>query len=192
MFNELVRTRRSIRLYHNKPVESEKIDLILETALRAPSSRGIRPWEFVVVQDRALIQKLSRSKERGSAFAASAQVVIVVCADTEKSDAWVEDASIAASMIFLAAHSLDLGACWVQIRNRQHDKSVSAEENVRHILAIPERISVLALIAIGYPAESLPPHPWSELEYKRIHNNHYGSLRPRPSGSPAAHQDKGG
>jgi nitroreductase len=163
MFMKLARERRSIRRYRDRTVEPEKIDLIVEAALRSPSSRGIRPWDFVVVQDQALIRELSRSKERGAGFAAGARVVIAVCADAEKSDAWIEDASIAASAILLAAQSLDLGACWIQIRNRRHDSSMSAEQSVRHILSIPERISVLSLIAIGYPAETLPPYPRSEL-----------------------------
>jgi nitroreductase len=174
-FIRLARARRSIRLYQNRAVETDKIDFIMEAALRSPSSRGIKPWEFVVVQDQVLIRELSRSKARGSAFAAGARVLIAVCADTEKSDAWIEDASIAASAILLAAQSLDLGACWIQIRNRLHDSSMSAEQSVRQILSIPSRISVLSLVAIGYPAESFPPYPRSELKYSRIHSNQYGS-----------------
>jgi nitroreductase len=179
-FIQLARGRRSIRRYQDRTVETEKIDLIVEAALRSPSSRGIRPWEFVVVQDQALIQQLSHSKERGSDFAAGAGVVVAVCADTQKSDAWIEDASIAASAMLLAAQSLDLGACWIQIRNRRHDSSMSAEQSVRHILSIPESISVLSLIAIGYPAENIPPYPRSELGYNRIHSDRYLSAHGRP------------
>jgi nitroreductase len=180
MFIELVRNRRSIRQYRNKSLEPEKIDLILEAAVRAPSSRGINPWEFVVVQDRTLIQKLAQAKKRGSGFAAGAQLVMVVCADTEKSDVWIEDASIASTMILLAAQSLGLGACWIQIRKRQHDESVSAEAYVRDALALPERISVLAFVAIGYAEESKPPHPGSELGYSQVHSNRYGSPWRKP------------
>jgi nitroreductase len=180
MFIELVRNRRSIRQYRNKSLEPEKIDLILEAAVRAPSSRGINPWEFIVVQDRTLIQKLARAKKRGSGFAAGAQLVMAVCADTEKSDVWIEDASIASTMILLAAQSLGLGACWIQIRKRQHDESVSAEAYVRDTLALPERISVLAFVAIGYAEERKPPHPGSELGYSQVHSNRYGSPWRKP------------
>ena len=180
MFIDLVRKRRSIRKYRSKTLEPEKIDLILEAAVRAPSSRDNKSWEFVVVQDRTLIEKLSRAKKQGSSFAADAHLVIVVCADTEKSDVWIEDAAIASTMILLAAHSLDLGGCWIQIRNRRHDESTSAESYVRDVLAIPERFSVLALMAIGYPEEGEPPHPWSELAYDQVHNNRHGSVWLRP------------
>jgi nitroreductase len=180
MFIELARKRRSIRRYRNRPLEPEKIDLVLEAAVRAPSSRGTNPWEFIMVQNRTLIQKLARAKKQGASFAAGAQLVIVVCADTEKSDVWIEDASIASTMILLAAQSLDLGACWIQIRKRQHDDSVSAEAYVRDTLALPERFSVLAFVAIGYPEESKPPHPQSELSYGQVHSNRYGTPWRKP------------
>jgi nitroreductase len=180
MFIELARKRRSIRRYRNKPLEPEKIDLIVEAAVRAPSSRGINPWEFIVVQDRTLIQKLARAKKHGSGFAAGAQLVVVVCADTEKSDVWIEDASIASTMILFAAHSLDLGACWIQIRKRQHNESMSTEAYVRNTLDLPERFSVLAFVAIGYPEESKPPHPWSELAYGQVYSNRYGAPWRKP------------
>jgi nitroreductase len=180
MFIELTRMRRSIRRYRNKPLEKDKIDLIIEAALRAPSSRGIRPWQLIVVEDPALIQNLARAKQHGSNFAGGAPLVIAVCADIEKSDVWIEDASIAASTILLAAQSLELGGCWIQIRNRQHDESMSAEKHIRRTLGLPERVSVLALVAIGYPAESLLPHPRTELPYGSVHSNRYGSPWPKP------------
>lgn len=180
MFIELERKRRSIRKYKDRPVEPEKIELLVEAALYAPSSRAFRPWEFVVVQDRSLIAKLAKAKSSGSSFVAGAPLVIVVCADTEKSDVWIEDASIASTMILLAAQSADLGACWVQIRNRRCDETKTAEEHIREVLRLPDRVAVLAVIAVGYPDEVKSPHSGDELLYAQVHDTQFGRPWSKP------------
>ena len=181
MFIDLERKRRSIRKYRKKPVEGETIDLLIEAALRSPSSRGNNPWEFVVVRESALIQKLSKAKAAGSAFVSGAPLVIVVCADTGKSDVWVEDASIASTMILLAAESAGLGACWVQIRKRQHNQEVTADGYIREALKLPDRVGVLSMIAVGYPDEDRQPHQMSELLYGQVHDTHYGTAWQKPA-----------
>jgi nitroreductase len=93
---DLLRKRRSIRTYTREPVDPLIIELLVEALLRAPSSRGINPWEFIIVDDRELLARLARAKQHGSAFLEHAAVGIVVSADTTKSDVWVEDCSIAA------------------------------------------------------------------------------------------------
>ena len=108
MFLSLVQKRRSIRQYLEKPVEKEKIELLIEAALRSPSSRGFNPWEFIVLTDRDLLAKLSKAKPHGASFLKNAPLGIVVCADPEKCDVWVEDASIASIFLHLAAESLEL------------------------------------------------------------------------------------
>ena len=118
MFLSLIEKRRSIRRYLPWPVEKEKIDVLIEAALRAPSSRGFNPWEFIFVTDRDLLKTLSTTKKHGSSFLRNATLGIVVCADEKKSDVWVEDASIASIFIHLAAESIGLGSCWIQIRKR--------------------------------------------------------------------------
>ena len=79
MFIDLARKRRSIRQFQDKPVEKEKVDTIIEAALRAPSSRGFNPWEFVVVTDPIKIAGLAESKPHGASFVKNAPLVIVVC-----------------------------------------------------------------------------------------------------------------
>jgi nitroreductase len=174
MFMNLIANRRSIRRFTADKVETEKIELLKEAALRAPSSRGVNPWEFVFITDRNLLATLSAAKPHGSTFLKDAQLGIVVCADPEKSDVWVEDASIAAIFIQLAATSLELGSCWVQIRDRMHDKTQTAEAYIAHQLNIPSHLKVESMIAIGYPAESKSPHSKGELQSKKVHLNQYG------------------
>ncbi|MCJ7663176.1 MAG: nitroreductase family protein [Desulfobacterales bacterium] len=174
MVISLIQKRRSIRRFLKKPVEAEKIDLLIEAALRAPSSRGLNPWEFIVVTDHDLLEKLSRAKQHGSAFLKNAPLGIVVCADPEKSDVWVEDASIASIFIHLAAESLGLGSCWIQIRERIHNGKKGAQEYVAETLNIPAKMRVESIIAVGYPDETLPPHGKEELLYEKVHWDIYG------------------
>ncbi|MCP4600162.1 MAG: NAD(P)H-dependent dehydrogenase/reductase, partial [Proteobacteria bacterium] len=163
MFDFLIETRRSIRKFKQQAVEPEKIEKLVEAALRAPSSMSRNPWEFIVVTEPELLAKLARSKEHGSSFLKNSPLAIVVCADPQKCDVWVEDASIASIFIHLAAHDLGLGSCWIQIRDRMHDGSITAEEYVRQILAIPENLKVESIVAIGYPDEQKDGHPKDQL-----------------------------
>ena len=174
MFLSLVQKRRSIRQYQDKPVEKEKIELLIEAALRSPSSRGFNPWEFIVVTDRDLLAKLSKAKPHGASFLKNAPLGIVVCADPEKCDVWVEDASIASIFLHLAAESLELGSCWIQIRMIMHDQTKTAQEYVQELLNIPGNLNVESMIAIGYPAESKPPHRKENLQYEKVYYNEYG------------------
>jgi nitroreductase len=157
-----------------KPVETEKIETLVETALRSPSSRGFNPWEFIVVTERDLLEKLSKAKPHGASFLRNASLGIVVCADPEKCDVWIEDASIASILLHLAAESMGLGSCWIQIRLRMHDQTKTAQTYVQELLNIPETLNVESLVAVGYPAESKPPHRREDLQYEKIHYNAYG------------------
>ena len=174
MILPLVQKRRSIRRYQKRNIEPDKIQAIIEAALRSPSSMGYNPWEFVVVEDPDLLDKLSRAKPQGSAFIKNAPLGIVVCADPERSSVWVEDASIACTYIQLTAESLGLGSCWIQIRDRMHDQAKPAEVYVAEVLSIPKKMKVEAMIAIGYPDEQKAPHSREGLQYGKVYLNFYG------------------
>ena len=171
----LLKKRRSIRKYKEKAVEPEKIKEIIQGALLSPSSRGRTPWEFIVVTDNDTLQKLSSSKQGGSAFIKEAPLAIVVLADSEVCDVWIEDASSATTLIQLVAESLELGSCWVQIRERKHNDEVSAEEYVSGILNIPKNLRVEAIVSIGYPDEVKESHQEGNLKYEKVFLNNYSS-----------------
>lgn len=171
---ELLRKRRSIRKFSTEKLTPEAVETLVEAALRAPSSRGINPWEFVLVDDPALLKRLSEAKQHGSGFLAGAPFAVVVCADSEKSDVWVEDCSIAAIVIQLTAVSLGLGSCWAQIRNRRHDKERSAEEYLQQLLGLPEQVKVECVIGIGYPAERKRPVSATNLQRGKLRHNGWG------------------
>lgn len=170
---DILRARRSIRKYEKKPIDEGSIEVMKEALLRCPSSRGIRPWTFVFVDDPGVIDKLSRSKEQGSAFLKDAPLAIVVCGDETKSDVWVEDCSIASVVAHLTAHSLGLGSCWIQIRNREHSAQRPAEDFIQELLGLPKNMRVEAIVAVGLPGESRSPVPAEHLDYGRIKHNHY-------------------
>jgi nitroreductase len=174
MFIDLLRSRRSIRKYQNKPVERKKIDLLIEAALRAPSSRGFNPWEFVVVDDPEIIAKLSKSKPHGASFLAKAPLAVAVCGDPEKSDVWVEDVSIAAIVLHLAATDLGLGSCWIQLRKRRFDENTTAGQYAANLLGLRSGLEVSAIMAMGYPDQQPAPHPESDLQREKVSFNRYG------------------
>ena len=176
MFHSLIQKRRSIRKFSGRKVEAEKIELLVEAALRSPSSRGFNPWSFIVVTEEGLLKSLSQAKPHGSSFLREAPLGFVVCADRDISDVWVEDASIATIFIQLAAESLGLGSCWIQIRKRMHDKTKSAQSYISEILNIPGTLNVESMIAIGYPDEKKSPHEKETLQYEKVHQNAFGQL----------------
>jgi nitroreductase len=170
---ELLRRRRSIRKYLEKSIEPEKVELLEEALLRAPSSRNIDPWEFVFVDERLLLEKLSACKPHGASFLKDAALGVVVCADGDASDVCVEDCSIASILVQMVAQSLGLGSCWVQVRQRDHDAQTTSEQYVQRLLGIPEHIKVESIIAIGYPAEQREPVPREQLKSSKVHVNRF-------------------
>lgn len=170
---ELLKSRRSIRKYENKSIEKNQIEELMKCALLSPTSKNSRPWEFIVVQDKDTLEKLSHSKGHGGAFLKDAPLGIVVLADPSKSEVWIEDASIASTIIHISAHSMGLGSCWIQIRGRNHSDSLTASEYVKETLNIPSNLEVDAIIAIGYPAEEKRSRNDDELLSEKIHYEVY-------------------
>lgn len=173
---ELLRKRRSIRKFTGDKIRPELIETLKEAALRSPSSRGINPWEFIFVDDPAILLQLSAAKQHGAEFLKNAPLGIVVCADTTKSDVCVEDCSIAAIILQLTALSLGLGSCWAQMRKRNHDKDKSSGEYIREILCLPEQMMVEAVIGIGYADEVRLPVKAETLQQEKIHYNCWESI----------------
>lgn len=180
---ELLRKRRSVRCYTAESVDRAAVELLIEAMLRSPSSRGLNPWEFIVIDDRELLSQLSGAKEHGSSFLKKAPLGIAVCADSDKSDVWVEDCSIASILVQMTALSLNLGSCWIQIHKRRHDMKNSSEEYVQKILGLPEHIKVLSIISIGHPGENPQLLPADHLDYSKARHNRYDEPW-YPSGKP--------
>jgi nitroreductase len=165
---ELLRTRRSIRRFLDRPIEANKVELLKEAAIRSPTSRNLEPWDFVFVDDREMLGKLSACKPHGAAFLAGAALCVVVCGDSTKSDVWVEDCSVASILLQMAAQSLGLGSCWIQIRQRMYEGQVTSVQYVQELLGLPKHVQVASIIVMGYPAEHREPKASDQLNWARI------------------------
>lgn len=174
---DLLYKRRSIRKFKQIAVEQEKIEQLVKAALLAPSSRNRDPQRFIIVDDKETLQKLSNSRDHGSAFLKDSPLAIVVLADSSLTDVWIEDTSIAATFIQLVVESLDLASCWIQIRGREDGASKPADEFVRQILNIPAEIEVECIIAVGYSDEQKAPHTDEKLKYEKVFLNSYGDKK---------------
>ena len=149
-----IATRKSVRKFDPlRTVEDEKVEKILKAAMCAPSAMDRRPWEFVVVKDKAQLQKLGE-RLPSSHCCRGAQLAIVVCGSLDNGlpgrgkEYWIHDCSAAAMNILLAAHGLGLGAVWTGVFPGEDRVA-----KVREILSIPDGYAPLNIIPIGYPAE---------------------------------------
>lgn len=170
---EMLLTRRSCRKFEDRAVEAEKKEKLLQAAQLGPTGKNTRPWEFVVIENRETLQKLTDSRKPVQPFLSGAALAIVVLGNPQKTDTWIEDASIAATLIQLEAESLGLGSCWVQIRLRESSQGISSEEYMRNLLGIPAHMAVLCMIAVGYPGAARFAHTLDEVDWAKIHTETY-------------------
>ncbi len=177
MFNELAEKRRSVKVYAERPVEAGKLDAIIEAALRSPSGRAARPWVFVVVTDKTLLEKLSVARPQGAAFVKDAPVAVVVCGDATASGLWVEDCSIAAVTMQYAAHALGLGSRWTQMRGNNFNEGTTSTQYIAKLLGLPQNLTVQCIIAIGYPGEEMVPYKKDQLRFDKVSYNRYGQKK---------------
>ena len=155
--------RTSIRKYRDKPIEEEKLELILRAAMAAPSAKNQQPWEFYLITDRETIVKLSKCSPY-AAFTANAGAMIVACyrVDCAVPEYAQIDLSIATENMLLEIDSLGLGACW--IGTCPIEERMTAVEKA---LDIPDALRAFSLIGIGYPAEEKKQQ--DRLDKSRIH-----------------------
>lgn len=172
-FASLLSQRRSIRKFKEQPLKPEEVELILKAALKSPSSKNQRSWQFVVVEDREMLDKLSEAKEHGATFLKGCALAVVVMGDVTVTDVWIEDASIAAICMQLQAEDLGIGSCWAQIRNRQSADDQDASHNVRALLDVPYQLEVLTIIGFGYKDQDRKPLNDDDLPWEKIHIGSY-------------------
>jgi len=173
VFSELIKTRRSMRQFTDELLSGDEVKFLLRAGLMSPSSKGLHSYEFVVVEDKQMLAALSGCKQVGSDFLAGAPLAIVVLADPRISDVWIEDASVAATNILLQAEDLGLGACWIQVRDRQDAEGRPTEEIVKSLLAIPEEMRAVCMIAVGHKGMERKPQNEDRLKWERVHIGQY-------------------
>ncbi len=167
---ESIFRRRSIRKYTDRPVEAEKLDLLLQAGMAAPSAMNCRPWEFVVVTDPEKLAQLRRRLIFGDRNAPAA---IVVCGNPSRSANpaarlfWVQDCSAATENILLAATGLGLGSVWIGVHPVREFVRV-----VRQVTGLPRRVTPLSLVYVGYAAEEKPAR--TQYDERRVYHERYG------------------
>ena len=148
---DIMKSRRSVRRYKDKPIPEDILNKVLEAARIAPSGKNFQPWKFIIVRDREKREELAVAS-RNQAFVAQAPVVIAACGFPGKSyqhqgnymKSWPIDVSIAMDHLMLMAWEEGLGTCWI---------GAFREDEVKQILSIPDDVRVLALTPLGYPDE---------------------------------------
>ena len=178
-FASLIKQRRSTRKFTEEPLTPEQVEAILKAGLMAPSSKRSNPWQFIVVEDKEMLQKLAHCKNGGSAFLEGCSLAVVVCADVMASDVWVEDASVASIYMQLQAEDLGLGSCWCQIRNRVTEDERDSNDYVRSLLQIPYQLDVLSIIGFGHKDQVRKPFDESHLQWEKIHLGKYQEPTPK-------------
>ncbi len=156
-FFEVIARRHSVRKFDGEPVAQELIDRMIAAAETAPSSKNCRSSAFMIVEDKDTIAAISEMRDRGSAFVKDAPLAIVVLGDETRTDLWVDNCSISATILQLAATALGLGSCWVHVHGRPRlasDPSAgNAEDYLRELLGVKDGMRILCVIAAGHPAE---------------------------------------
>lgn len=140
---EALKTRRSVRKYTGAPVPREILEDLIDCARLAPTANNVQPWEFVIVTERPLLERIARTTDYGPFIADAAACVAVVSKDTKY---YLEDGSAATENILLAAHAHGLGACWIA-----GDKKAYAGK-VLDMIGAPAGCKLISLIPVGQPA----------------------------------------
>lgn len=165
---EAIYSRRSVRQYTSKPVSRELVREILKAAMSAPSAGNERPWHFIILTDRAILDEIPKFHPY-SAMLKQASAAILVCGDPalEKHKGyWVLDCAAASENILLAAHAKGLGAVWCGVYPTE-----DRVQNLKKLLHLPEQITPFSLMPLGFPAE-IKDVP-DRFDGSRVHDNRW-------------------
>lgn len=147
---ENILTRRSIRRYTDEPISKEDVEALMRAAMAAPSAKNAQPWEFIIVQDKEKLQKMSRLTPYSRPLM-NATLGIVVCGNLEVNsilEYCIIDASAATENLLLAAHEMGLGAVWIGMYPQPGNF-----EKFNELFTVPEHVQPLWMIALGHPSE---------------------------------------
>jgi nitroreductase len=165
--------RRSVRNYLNQSVEREMIMTLLKAATAAPTAANCQPWEFIVIDDK---EKLLELKDKLVFARYNAPVAIVVCGNMKLAfkgpgkEMWVQDCSAAIENILIAATSIGLGSVWIGVYPVE-----SNIKPVKNILNMPEHVTPLGIVYVGYPSEEKEAR--TRLNEKRVYWQEYEPSR---------------
>lgn len=157
---ETIMSRRSIRKYTSQPVTEQDTKELLTAAMNAPSARNDQPWHFIVINDREVLDEITKFHPYAPMLK-EAPLAILVCGDLgiDPTEGYnIVNCSAATQNILLAAHAKGLGAVWLGIYPRQERIA-----GIKKLFALPDNILPVSLVSIGWPAETKP----KEVRYKQ-------------------------
>lgn len=163
--NETLKTiheRTSVREYTSEPVSRETLVELVKAGMAAPTAMNRQPWEFIIVQDRAILDRFGEIKPPVGKAAAA----IVIVGDPNISGSWMIDCSLAGENILLAATSFGLGTVWTGAYGNE-----KLEAMVKETLGLPEGLEILTVIAVGH-AEGTPT-PKNKYVESKVHFDKY-------------------
>lgn len=163
-------SRKSVRAYTDQPVSRAQIDALLRAAMAAPTGRDMRPWKFIVIDDKEMLKTLAEQLPYAKMLP-EAQAAVLVCGDLSVTDDkgnpsgnWMFDCSAATENLLLAAESMGLGAVWTAVY--PYDERLRP---VTEVMQLPDYIVPLNVIPIGYPKGN--PQPKDKYDADNIHYN---------------------
>jgi len=157
--SQAIRRRYSCRSYEDKPLDKEKLDTILEAARQAPSAKNLQDWRFVAVTEKETRKKLAAAANNQT-FLEKAGAIVVACTVSDHVMRCGQaigpiDVAIAIEHMCLQATELGLATCWI---------GSFYPDKVKPIVGIPDDVTIIELLAIGYPADSPKEHRREPIE----------------------------
>ena len=174
---EIIFKRRSVRSFDGRPLEPELICKLLEAAMAAPNACNSQPWEFIVVTE---LEMLDKMREKMLFARYNAPCAVVVCGNPDIANNsvakhyWVQDCSAAMENLLIAAAGLDLGAVWIGVYPLPTNI-----KRVQEVFNMPEHVIPLGIAMAGHPAEGAVPKPRTQYDEHRIHWQIYEPKKPR-------------
>ncbi len=169
--SEAIQQRRSVKQYEQRPIPTDLLRQVVEAAYLAPTGGNRPSFEVLVVTDRDQLEQLGTT-HGACRWLSNAAAGIALLGDPAASRYWAEDCSVAATLVWLRAVELGLGCAWAAMYQSDNpEESARREGFCRQVLGIPENLRVVAVMGLGFPAES--PAPKVRRAYEDV--VHWGS-----------------
>nr|WP_307776028.1 nitroreductase family protein [uncultured Cetobacterium sp.] len=162
-------SRRTVRNYTKEKISEDIIKEILKVGLTAPTGKNTKAVELILIKDKEILKKISEAKKPIQSMPVESDFSILVVGDKERTDTWIENCSIALTLMQLKAWEYEVGSCWIQLRERFSFQGESSEKIVKSLLNIPENYGILALMTFGKFDQEVKGYTEKDIDFNRVH-----------------------